>query len=133
MSSRETYLVPVSPSYAQPQTIPSSIFHPHKSSRGTYPVRDCLFALTFTKSWSIFASYMMSTSILITFMFTVPGRSLLQDVPLFFTTLQPLRVTRLLLPPTEGSLDEGRGSQACTSLPSRTVFCLSQYLVYFGL
>ncbi len=84
--------------YAQPENIPSTSFHLHMSSQRMYlspcftlicPTKEHTqfeivvraVTLTFTKSWSIFASYMMSTSILITFMFTVPGRSLLQDVP----------------------------------------------------
>ena len=137
MPSRGTYLVPVSPSYAQPrnipvspsqvqpQTIPSSIFilispteeHTRFKIVVRAHVHRVMAHLRLIHDVDIHPHHLHVHT---TRPFTTTGCS-----PCF----PPLRVTRLLLPPTEGSLDEGRGSQACTSLPSRTVFCLSQ-LVY---
>ena len=68
-------------------------------------------------------------------MFMVPGRLLQRDVPPVHryptvTSGDPTPSTRL----PEGRQDEGRKSQACTSLPSRTVFLpLSIELVRFDL
>ena len=136
MPSLRTYLVPSSSympspsSYAQPHTIPgpSSYVQPQTILQ-LFPVCSRCHA---HNSWFISTSYMMSTSILITFMFMVPGRLLRRDVPLVHryptvTSGDPTPSTRL-------PLDEGRKSQACTSLPSRTVFLpLSIELVHFDL
>ena len=150
MPSQRIYQVPVFTPYAQPKSIPSSSFTPyaqpktipspsssHMSNQRLYQVQ--IFPVCSRchahKSRFIFVSYMMSTSILITFTFIVPGRSLQQDVPPVrrhpsVTTGDPTPSTRL----PEGSLDEGQESQACTSLPSRTVFLpLSIELVHFDL
>ena len=129
MPSQRTYLVPISShmpspsSYAQPNTIPgpSSYVQPQTILQ-LFPVvrasrSQLMVHLHFIRDVDIHPHHLHVHS---TRPFTTTGCS-----PCF----PPLRVTRLLLPPTEGSLDEGRGSQACTSLPSRTVFCLSQ-LVY---
>ena len=140
MPSRGTYLVPVftficparnhtqyhlSPSYVQPQTIPISISilispteeHTRFKIVVHADVHKLMAHLRLIHDVDIHPHHLHVHT---TRPFTTTGCS-----PCF----PPLRVTRLLLPPTEGSLDEGRGSQACTSLPSRTVFCLSQ-LVY---
>ena len=110
-------------SYAQSKSISSSSSHlicpaekytqfkfsPHMASQRPYPIsphmssrRVQLFvrAVTLTTSRFIFASHMMSTSILITFTFTVPGRSFQQDVPPVLrhpsaTTGDPTPSTRL--------------------------------------
>ena len=103
--------------------MPSHTLYPvlvHMSNPRLYFNYFLLFALHAHNSWFISTSYAMSTSILITFMFMVPGRLLRRDVPLVHryptvTSGDPTPSTRL-------PLDEGRKSQACTSLPSRTVF-----------
>ena len=69
--AKERTQLHVSSSYNQPKTIPSS---------------SCLFALS--RSRSIFTSYLMSTSIFITFMFIVPGRCHDGMFPLFTATPQ---------------------------------------------
>ena len=124
MPSQGTYLV--SPSYVQPQTIPISIFilispteeHTRFKIVVHADVHKLMAHLRLIHDVDIHPHHLHVHT---TRPFTTTGCS-----PCF----PPLRVTQLLLPPTEGSLDEGRESQACTSLPSRTVLCLSQYLVY---
>ena len=148
----------VSPSYAQPRNIPSTSitltcparthtryqYHLHMPSHKLYLVP--FFTLIspaeertqFKIVCSRYHAHLHKVMVHLRFIHDVdihPHHLHVHSTRPFTTTgcspcFPPLRVTRLLLPPTEGSLDEGRGSQACTSLPSRTVFCLSQYLVY---
>ena len=84
ISSSSSYLICPTEKYTQFK------ISPYMASQRPYPIsshmssrRVQLFvrAVTLTTSWFIFT--LMSTSILITFMFmfTVPGRSFLQDVP----------------------------------------------------
>ena len=64
--------------------MPSQTLYPvlvHMSNPRLYFNYFLLFALHAHNSWFISTSYAMSTSILITFMFMVPGRLLQRDVP----------------------------------------------------
>ena len=127
LTSHRLYPVQVSPSYAQPNIIPSPSFHLHMPSQGTYPA-PCFILILPAEDYSQFKLFVRAVTLTVHLHFIpdvdihlhhlhvhstrpLPGR----DVPLVHRHPTVLRVTRLLLPPTRGPLDEGQESEACTS------------------
>ena len=138
MPSQRTYLVPISPhmpspsSYAQPNTIPgpSSYVQPQTILR-LFPVvrasrSQLMVHLHFIRDVDIHPHHLHVHG---TRPFAPAGCSPCSPPPHSYFGWPDS-----FYPPTGRLLDEGRKSQACTSLPSRTVFLpLSIELVHFDL